>query len=536
MAADILAILLKTNLAAAAAILLALALRKPVRKAFGARIAYALWLLVPLAVGASLFPARTIVLPYAPPLALTVETAIPSGTTGEVATMTAAAPLIDNAVLIALWLVGAVISLSLLAWSQSRFIKSLGGVVREGRFLRAKAPAAGPAVVGAIFPRIVLPADFESRYDPIEQQVVLAHETAHLASGDAAVNAIIALAQCLFWFNPLIHLAARVVRIDQELACDAAVLFAYPQMRRPYAEALLKTQLASAPLPLGCYWPAGASNPLKERIAMLKFASPSRARRLVGGGGVLALCLGAGFAAWAAQPATITMEFAPSVQAQSQGLEPPTQPALQLAATETAQRPERAGVTAPAMLTASTSVPAEMTRSSAGNTFQRIDAEPIPARLYAIRVTMPDGQPKGLISQMGALPNLADEPDAVRAARRTYAAAKAEEAARAADGRPPQPFTPELEAAFKTMADYRQEFAAKQRAQLEATSDPIRVTTPGGPTGTRTFTYWVSKTLTADAKASHLAWLDKQIASPQQAMHDQFVKVREILAQKPTTN
>jgi len=536
MAADILAILLKTNLAAAAAILLALALRKPARKAFGARIAYALWLVAPLAVAASLFPARAVVVPYAAPSEAVTEIASQTLPSGEIMTVAPPAPLIDDVAVVALWLAGAAISFALLAWSQSRFIKSLGGVSREGRFLRAKAGGAGPAVVGALFPRIVLPADFEARYDPAEQQVVLAHEAAHLAAGDAAVNALIALAQCLCWFNPLIHLAARIARVDQELACDAAVLSAHPQMRRPYAEALLKTQIAAAPLPLGCYWPAGASHPLKERIAMLKFATPSRARRLVGGGGVLALCLGAGFAAWAAQPATITMEFAPSVQAQSQGLEPPTQPALQLAATETAQRSERAGVTAPAMVTASTSVPAEMTRSSVGNTFQRIDAEPIPARLYAIRVTMSDGQPKGLISQMGALPNLADEPDAVRAARRTYAAAKAEEAARAADGRPPQPFTPELEAAFKTMADYRQEFAAKQRAQLEATSDPIRVTTPGGPTGTRTFTYWVSKTLTADAKASHLAWLDKQIASPQQAMRDQFVKVREILAQKPTTN
>src|SRR5262245_35527729 len=48
------------NLAASAAIIVVLALRKPIRAAFGARIAYALWLLAPLAALASLAPPRVI--------------------------------------------------------------------------------------------------------------------------------------------------------------------------------------------------------------------------------------------------------------------------------------------------------------------------------------------------------------------------------------------------------------------------------------------------------------------------------------------
>ena len=534
---DLLSPLRKINLAAAAALVAVLLVRKAARRIFGARVAYALWLVVPLAVAASLLPARAVVLPYVAPAEAVTEFAGVAMTADEIVTAAPAAPLIDGSAVIALWLAGAAISFAFLAWSQSRFIRSLGGVAREGKFLRARAGGAGPAVVGALFPRIVLPADFEARYDPAEQQVILAHEAAHLATGDALVNGLIALAQCAFWFNPLIHFAARLVRVDQELACDAAVLSAYPQMRRPYAEALLKTQIAAAPLPLGCYWPAGASNPLKERIAMLKFDAPSRARRLAGGAGVLALCLGGGIAAWAAQPATGTMTAAPPAHATFRNLEVSAQPELQMAATRIAQAAERPAATAAGPVMASLAPPrGQMTQSPGGNTYERIDAEPIPMRLYAIRVTMPDGQPKALISQMGHLPSQPDEPDAVRAARQTYAAAKAEEAARAADGRPPQPLTPQLEAAFKTMSDYRQEFSAQKRAQLEATSDPIRVTTPGGPTGTRTFTYWVAKNLTAEAKAEHLAWLDKQIASPQRAMHDEFVKVRDALAQKPTTN
>ena len=48
MVSDVLIFVGEANLALAAAVLLVLALRRPVRKTFGARNAYALWLIVPL--------------------------------------------------------------------------------------------------------------------------------------------------------------------------------------------------------------------------------------------------------------------------------------------------------------------------------------------------------------------------------------------------------------------------------------------------------------------------------------------------------
>ena len=48
------------NLVAAIAILVVIALRRPVRAAFGARLAYSLWLLVPLAALGSLLPPRIV--------------------------------------------------------------------------------------------------------------------------------------------------------------------------------------------------------------------------------------------------------------------------------------------------------------------------------------------------------------------------------------------------------------------------------------------------------------------------------------------
>ncbi len=59
-AADILAGLLRINLAAGAAILAVIALRKLIRPWFGARLAYGLWLLPVLAGAAVLLPAREV--------------------------------------------------------------------------------------------------------------------------------------------------------------------------------------------------------------------------------------------------------------------------------------------------------------------------------------------------------------------------------------------------------------------------------------------------------------------------------------------
>ena len=52
--------LLEATLASSAAIALVLVLRKPLRKAFGARVAYGAWALVPAAIAAVLLPAAKV--------------------------------------------------------------------------------------------------------------------------------------------------------------------------------------------------------------------------------------------------------------------------------------------------------------------------------------------------------------------------------------------------------------------------------------------------------------------------------------------
>jgi beta-lactamase regulating signal transducer with metallopeptidase domain len=304
------ALLLRVNLALAAAILLVLVLRRPVRALFGARAAYGLWIIAPLAAIAVLLPARTVQVPA--PLRPTVESAsdrpvvasaVPAPMVAVDTVKQGLRPYRPRDALIVLWALVALLALGVQAERQRRFLKSLGRLREDKGLFHAEHPGVGPAVIGALSPRLVLPADFTLRFTPEEQTLILAHERNHLSTGDAQINALTTAIQCLFWFNPLVHLGANRLRVDQEIACDAAVLTRFPVARRAYGEAMLKTQLAPHAPPLGCHWPASANTHLKERFVMLKDHRQGARRRLAGAASVAVLALGSGFAAWAAQPA-----------------------------------------------------------------------------------------------------------------------------------------------------------------------------------------------------------------------------------------
>lgn len=284
---DFLFMLAKINLAMTAGIVAVALLRRPMRAAFHATVAYALWLLVPVAVLASLLPPR--ILDIAAPLPLATHPAgaqIPAALGS--ARMAVQTLLFDGSMaLFAVWITGVGAMLLYLARAQYQFHEA------------ERLGAAGPAVAGFLKPRIVVPSDFAVQFNLPEQEAILAHEKIHLARHDARLNAIVALLRCVNWFNPLIHLGALWFRRDQELACDTAALSHVSRV--DYANALLKSQMRAVTLPLGCAWPA-SEHPLTERVALLKRQRPTQARRWTGAALVLSLTTLAGVGAWAAQP------------------------------------------------------------------------------------------------------------------------------------------------------------------------------------------------------------------------------------------
>jgi len=323
MSNDLLRSLIEASVASSMAITLVALLRRPLRHFLGARPAYWLWLLVPMAVLAVWLPS-----PTASSLVLGGELPVViAGVTGS----TAAALSVDShgATWLAAWVAGCLLAVTVLAHLQRAFVAAMGKLRRDSNGILRSRTMAGPAVIGAWRPRLVLPDDFEARYNDDEQLLILAHEQAHLRRSDALFNALAALGICLFWFNPLIYWAASRFRFDQELACDAEVLSCSGTSRRRYADAMLKTQLAvdaAWRLPVGCHWQS--CHPLKERISMLKRPLPSPLRRRSGTVLAIAISVVASYAAWArspAEPPTKAHEQARQVEAVS--VPPPRYPA-----------------------------------------------------------------------------------------------------------------------------------------------------------------------------------------------------------------
>lgn len=238
--------LIRAQIAAAAAVLLVILLRPSARQLFGPRRAYGLWAIVPAAAAAAFMPS----------LAETMDLGAPSRPLGVWA-----------AKLILIWLGGCAIATAILVLRERLFRRR----VRQG--------VAGPAVMGALWPRVVLPADFNDRFDARERQMIQLHERTHINRGDPIANLAIAVFGVLGWCNPMVHLAQRLVRIDQELACDATVVALRSDIRADYAKALMKAQLSVSTSPLACGW---ATHPLILRVSMLNRREPSLTRDIAG--------------------------------------------------------------------------------------------------------------------------------------------------------------------------------------------------------------------------------------------------------------
>jgi len=139
-----------------------------------------------------------------------------------------------------------------------------------------------PLVAGLCRPVVLLPA---IRFDALtdrQQQMALCHELAHLKRGDLWLGCVPALAERIFFFHPLAHVAAREYALWREAACDRSVLDALDVAPREYGRLLLDLGISR---PNAGLIAAGASwsfSSLKRRIVMLhELSDRSRSSRVV---------------------------------------------------------------------------------------------------------------------------------------------------------------------------------------------------------------------------------------------------------------
>ncbi|MEM9403729.1 MAG: M56 family metallopeptidase [Pseudomonadota bacterium] len=306
--------LIACQVAVAVALLMVLAIRRPLRKLAGPQLTFGVWLLPIIAPLAVTLPG-----PFIPPTdpvrAMETEPTVVREVTaagGVVDVAPADAPVMTasestgrpslSELLLLTWCVGAGLTLLVLVARQRRFDTALAPLVAAPELgqdvYRTRFDRAGPLLVGALRPRIVVPHDFEARFNAVERELVLDHERQHRRAGHAQFNALAALAQVLCWFNPLIYLAQSRFRLDQELACDAAVMKRRPDARA-YGHALLRAQTHLSG-PLLCSWTNLRS--LQTRVVALGAAAPGVGRRAVGRLALVGLCLSVATAAWSARP------------------------------------------------------------------------------------------------------------------------------------------------------------------------------------------------------------------------------------------
>ena len=119
-----------------------------------------------------------------------------------------------------IWIAGMVVMAVISIVNYVRLRRDLRFAVRmEGNVWQCET-VRSPFLVGLINPRIYLPYGLDNQ----TQEYILAHERYHLKRFDYIVKLFAYTLLTIYWFNPLCHLAFRLMNRDMEMSCDEEVL------------------------------------------------------------------------------------------------------------------------------------------------------------------------------------------------------------------------------------------------------------------------------------------------------------------------
>ncbi len=138
-----------------------------------------------------------------------------------------------------------------------------------------------PLVTGLLRPVVLLPATRFEALTAREQQMAICHELAHVKRADLWLGCVPALAERLFFFHPLVRLAAREYALSREAACDSAVMDTLEVAPQDYGRLLLALGVSRPRTGLTAAGAAWSFPNLKRRIAMLQNQSARSTRSRV---------------------------------------------------------------------------------------------------------------------------------------------------------------------------------------------------------------------------------------------------------------
>jgi beta-lactamase regulating signal transducer with metallopeptidase domain len=303
-------------------IALVLVLRRPVARAFGPQMAYALWALPllrfvmpPIVLPSSLAPVAAPAAELVAPVPSGAEVLNPAEMMlAGVPASDAIAPLPPEAIVppaepaaadfswmfdtgllfdavFTLWLIGAAV---FLAWRVRTYLDMrkdlLAGsrpVGEAGKVRLVETPAvSGPIAFGVLDRVVALPMEFMAWGDRAARDLAIEHELAHHRGGDLLANMLAQPVLALHWFNPLAWMGWKAMRRDQEAACDARVMaWRAPHERAFYGEVIASfaagPRLALA-APMACPMGVLGEKSIIHRLRSLNMSEISPRRRFAG--------------------------------------------------------------------------------------------------------------------------------------------------------------------------------------------------------------------------------------------------------------
>lgn len=282
------------------ALLVILLLRRLAARFLHPHWRYALWLALPLAFLSLYLPKQASIVPVQTVAVLEAYTPVRNVQpfAQQHAVVVGFAPVVSL-----LWGLGVVVSLVFLARSYRR------------AYRQARNGVTTPCLVGVFAPKLMLPANFSESFSDAQRGLIIAHELFHLRRRDPLLNLIARLLHCLFWFHPLMPMAMRAFRDDQEMSCDAAIIASQAEYAACYAQALtLCAAVDAEPSELWCQW--RPVHPLLERITMLKQLKHNHFRHTLSASLLSTALLGVSWLSFASAPAADRQHYWVALQVQ----------------------------------------------------------------------------------------------------------------------------------------------------------------------------------------------------------------------------
>jgi beta-lactamase regulating signal transducer with metallopeptidase domain len=259
-----------------------------------------------------------------------------------------------------------------------------------------------PATFGWLRPTILLPAACLEQ-SPQELEDILRHELHHIRRWDFAWNALALVCRSVLFFHPAAWYAVSRMQYHRELACDLAVVAAFPERRAGYAECLIhfaRLNLVNDQKNWGIDF-AASNEQLKARVHSVLADSKKTSWAILGLRGVCSVALFAGFLSVAPSLAVL-LSFAPGRV--TQPATPSSTPELTATPPGATRQAKRNRVGSPA-LTSTVTVPvtdAQPPEAKAGNALRETASVPqLPAGPGPKLMHRPA---PGLAPQAGAAP------------------------------------------------------------------------------------------------------------------------------------